>query len=144
MEFPSRILCFFTMPDTNKLHALIHPCDYQDHQGDEKHRIRKMIQTNLCSRWQLASRKGKRMHGEGKVWNLPNLWCVEVENIDDNTLVWEEEPGVAETWQGSRNVWVVVDREDTWHELFPLPEPEKGNVRNCLADTTKHANLRTY
>ena len=80
----------------------------------EKKRKNKVMESHLCKRWLLDAKEVR-----GASYVVPNLYSVDVDNIQDNVLVVEEEPGLCETWEGHRYVWTVSDRKARWPLLYP-------------------------
>ena len=123
---PSRILLFYThsFSDENgcpkcEIRALVQTCEYQQH--DEGTRRQRMEETNLCLRWQLSMKRGEQRSGEVRV-NVPELYSVPAQCLVSPVLVFEENPGLCESWEGKRHVWSVRDRRTEWSRMFPLPD----------------------
>jgi len=56
----------------------------------------------------------------GNHWALA-LYVVPVEDIQQNVIVVEEEPGLKESYKSSvRCVWLVKDRKTEWANMFPF------------------------
>jgi hypothetical protein len=45
---------------------------------------------------------------------------VSANNLKSPVLVFEENPGLCESWQGKWYVWSVRDRQTKWSHRFPL------------------------
>lgn len=120
LSFPSRLLCFFESPGTSTLKAVVHPATYRDNgrAADIRSRRSRLLETRLCSRWPLDHRQRTGGGGAPRC-NVPSLFCVEVETLEENLLVVEEEPGLVETFGGTKFVWEVKDRRSFWPEMFP-------------------------
>jgi hypothetical protein len=120
---PSRILLFYIHhfvddngEQSNEIRALVQTCDYQV--GSNRARWLRMEETHLCSRWQLSMRRGSSQD-EVRV-NVPELYLVSANDLKSPVLVFEENPGLCESWQGKRYVWSVRDRQTEWSHMFPL------------------------
>jgi hypothetical protein len=74
--------------------------------------------TALCSRWQLSMKRGSSQD-EVRV-NVPELYLVSPKDLKSPVLVFEENPGLCESWRGKRYVWSVRDRWTEWSHMFPL------------------------
>jgi hypothetical protein len=77
-----------------------------------------MEETHLCSHWQLSMKRGSSQD-EVRV-NVPKLYSVSTKDLKIPVLVFEENPGLFESWQGKRYVWSVRDRRTKWSQMFPL------------------------
>jgi hypothetical protein len=66
-----------------------------------------MEDTHLCSHWQLTMKPG---------------YSVSAEDIKSPVLVFEENHGLRESWQGKQYVWSVRDQQTEWSHMFPLPD----------------------
>jgi hypothetical protein len=77
-----------------------------------------MEETHLCSRWQLSMKCGSSQD-EVRV-NVPELYSVSAKDLKSPVLVFEENPGLCESWRGKRYVWSVRDRQTEWSHMFPL------------------------
>jgi hypothetical protein len=127
---PSRILLFYIhhfvddngeYSDDNgeysdEIRALVQTCDYQV-RSNHSRRLR-MEETHLCSCWQLSMKRGSSQD-EVRV-NVPELYLVSAKHLKCPVLVFEENPGLCESWQGKRYVWSVRDRQTKWSHMFPL------------------------
>jgi hypothetical protein len=91
-------------------------CDYQV--GSDHARWLHVEETHLCSRWQLSMKRGSSQD-EVRV-NIPELYSVSAKDLQSPVLVFEENPGLCESWQGKRYVWSVRDRRTEWSHMFPL------------------------
>jgi hypothetical protein len=60
----------------------------------DRNRLNKLQESHLCTRWLLDTEKAR----DGT--NMPQLYSVPVEAIQENILVVEEEPGLRESWAG--------------------------------------------
>jgi hypothetical protein len=49
---------------------------------------------------------------------VPSLFSVPVKFLVKNVLVVVEDPGLKETYSGSRCIWVLKDLWDAWPGLF--------------------------
>ena len=78
-----------------------------------------MEETHLCSRWQISMKCVSR---QGLWVNIPDLYAVRAVDIHESVLVFEEQPGLCESWDGKRHVWLVKDRCKEWCHMFPLQD----------------------
>jgi hypothetical protein len=122
---PSRILFFYIHhfvddngDQSDEIRALVLTCNYQV--GSDCARWLHMLEeTHLCSRWQLSWKHGSSQD-EVRV-NVPELYLVSAKDLKSPVLVFEENPGLCETWSEKRYVWLVRDRwTDEWSYMFPL------------------------
>jgi hypothetical protein len=95
----------------------VQTCDYQEVGIDHARQLR-MEETHLCSRWQLSMKHGSSQD-EVRV-NVPELYSVSAKDLKSPVLVFEENPGLCELWQGKWYVWSVRDRKTEWSHMFPL------------------------
>jgi hypothetical protein len=100
---PSRILFFYIhhFVDDNgdqkdKIRALVQTCDYQV--GSDCARQLRVEETHLCNCWQVSMKRGSSQD-EGRV-NIPKLYSVSAKDLKSPVLVFEENPGLCESWQG--------------------------------------------
>jgi hypothetical protein len=101
---------------SNEIRALVQTCNYQvcsDH-ARQLH----MEETHLCSHWQLSMKRGSSQD-EVRV-NISELYSVSAKDLKSPILVFEENPGLCESWQGKQYVWSVRDRQTEWSHMFPL------------------------
>jgi hypothetical protein len=98
---PSRILMFYIhhFVDDNGEHcdeiiALVQTCNYQV--SSDRNRWLHMEETHLCSRWQLSMKRGSSQD-EVRV-NVPELYVVSAKDLKSPVLVFEENPGLCESW----------------------------------------------
>jgi hypothetical protein len=105
---PSRILFFYihhfvddNRDQSNEIRALVQTCDYQV--GRDCARQLCMEETHLCSRWQLSMKRGSSQD-EVRV-NVPELYSVSAKDLKSPVLVFEENPGLCESWHRKRYVW---------------------------------------
>jgi hypothetical protein len=42
--------------------------------------------------------------------NIPELYAVNAADIHEHVLVFEEKPGLCESWEGKRHIWLLKDR----------------------------------
>jgi hypothetical protein len=117
---PSRILLFYIhnfVDDNgdmiNEIKVVAQTCNYQV--GCDRTRWHRMEDTHLCSCWQLSMKTGVRE-------NVPELYSVSAEDLKSPVLVFKENPGLRESWQGKQYVWSVRDRRTKWSHMFPLPD----------------------
>jgi hypothetical protein len=61
-----------------------------------------------------AASKGNSLHHH----YAPHIYSVLVKFLKENVLVVEEDPGLKETYTGSRCIWVLTDRRVSWASLF--------------------------
>ena len=116
--FPSLMQSVDANGNTSRdIHAIVQTCEYQV--GNVRRRRRNMEETNLCSRWQLSMKSSTRLRERV---NVPELYSVKAEDIHESVLVFEEHPGLCESWSGRRYVWLVKDQRKEWSNMFPLPE----------------------
>jgi hypothetical protein len=94
----------------------VQTCDYQV--GSNRTRRLHMEETHLCSCWQLSMKHGSSQD-EVRV-NVLELYLVSAKDLKSPNLVFEENPGLRESWQGKRYVWLVRDRRTEWSHMFPL------------------------
>jgi hypothetical protein len=120
---PSRILLFYIHhfvddngEQSNEIRALVQTCDYQV--GSNCARRLCMEETHLCSRWQLSMKRGSSQD-EVSV-NVHELYLVSAKELKSPVLVFEEYPGLCESWRGKQYVWSVRDRQTEWSHMFPL------------------------
>jgi hypothetical protein len=120
---PSRILLFYIHhfvddngEHSNEIRALVQTCDYQV--GSDHTRWLHMEDTHLCSHWQLSMKHGSSQD-ELRV-NVPELYSVSSNDLKSPVLVFEENPGLCESWQGKWYVWSVRDWQTEWSHMFPL------------------------
>jgi hypothetical protein len=53
--------------------------------------------------------------------NVPELYLVSAKDLKSPISVFEENPGLCESWGGKHYVWSVRDRRtDEWSHMFPL------------------------
>jgi hypothetical protein len=94
-------------------------CSYQQALGTPEECKEKMYDTALLS-WHalaatwVASTIGSPAH------NLPRVDSVPVESIQDNLIVVEEMPGLVESWQGIRYVWLARNQKLEWPNMFRI------------------------
>jgi hypothetical protein len=98
---PSRILFFYihhfvddNRNQSDKIRALVQTCDYQV--GSDCARWLCMEETQLCSRWQLSMKRGSSQD-EDRV-NVPELYSVSTKDLKSPVLLFEENPGLCESW----------------------------------------------
>jgi len=110
-KVPSRLLLFYIRQSVDgngnlskEIRAIVQTCEYQE--GNVQRRQRNMEETNLCSRWQISMKSGTRRRERV---NIPELYSVSSEDIHEGVLVFEEKPGLCESWNGRRHVWLVKD-----------------------------------
>jgi hypothetical protein len=110
---PSRILFFYVHhfvddngDQSNESRALVQTCNYQV--GSDCARQLHMKEAHLCSHWQLSMKHGSSQD-EVRV-NVPKLYSVSAKDLKSLVLVFEENPGLCESWRGKRYVWSVRDR----------------------------------
>jgi hypothetical protein len=94
----------------------VQTCNYQV--GSNHARQLCMEETHLCSCWQLSMKRGSSQD-EIRV-NIPELYSVSAKDLKRPVLVFEENPGLCESWQGKRYVWSVRDWWTEWSHMFPL------------------------
>jgi hypothetical protein len=70
--------------------------------GSDRARQQHMEETHLCSRWQLSMKRGSSQD-EVRV-NVPKLYPVSAKDLKSPVLVFEENPGLCESWRGKRYV----------------------------------------
>jgi hypothetical protein len=113
---PSRIVLFYTHhfvddneEQSNEIRALVQTRDYQV--GSNRARWLGMEETHLCSCWQLTMKRGSSQD-EVRV-NVSKLNLVSAKDLKSPVLMFEENRGLCESWQGHRYVWqadrVVTD-----------------------------------
>jgi hypothetical protein len=73
----------------------VQTCDY--HVGSDHARQQCMDETHLCSCWQLSMKHGS-LQDEVTV-NVPKLYSVPAKDLNSPVLVFEENPGLCESWQ---------------------------------------------
>jgi hypothetical protein len=120
---PSRIL-FFNIHhfvddnggQSNEIRDLVQTCNYQV--GSHCARWLRMEETHLCSHWHLFMKCGSSQD-EVRV-NVPKLYSVSANDLKSPVLVFEENPGLCESWQGEHYVWSVRDQQTKWSHMFPL------------------------
>jgi hypothetical protein len=78
-----------------------------------------MEETHLCSCCLQLSMKCGSSQDEVRV-NVPELYSVSAKALKSPVLVFEENPGLCESWQGKWYVWSVRDRRTEWSHMFPL------------------------
>jgi hypothetical protein len=117
---PCRLLLFYQCQSTddsrndgNDIRAIVQSTEWQT--GTIKQRRRRMEETHLCSLWELS----KNTLGRGI--NIPELYAVSANDIHESALVFEENPGLCESWSGKRYVWSVKEWREEWCNMFPLP-----------------------
>lgn len=111
---PSKVLAFLEHPETKKVYAIVHPCEWRSQDDKEADSV-------LTERWRLHYMK-ERGQVEGYT---PVLCVVELSSIGDGCLVIEEAPGVKELVRAKdfghndefRNVMVVLNRKE-WASQF--------------------------
>jgi hypothetical protein len=120
---PSRILFFYIHhfiddngEHSDEIRALVQTCDYQV--GSDHARWLQMEETHLCSRWQLSMKRGSSQD-EVRV-NIPELYSVSAKGLTSPVFVFEENPGLCESWQGKLHVWSVRVWWTKWSHMFPL------------------------
>ena len=122
--FPCRILFFYVTPgegvdiDNRKINVVVEASTYRNKLGDDKRRKELLYDTGICSRWQLSKSKASWIEGQGPKPYAPHIYSVPVKFLVDNVLVVEEDPGLKETHSGSRCIWVLTDRRESWPTLF--------------------------
>jgi hypothetical protein len=107
---PSRILFFYIHhfvddngDQSNEIRALVQTCDYQV--GSDHARQLRMEETHLCHHWQLSMKHGSSQD-EVRV-NVPKLSSVSAKDLKSPVSVFEENPGLCESWRGKQYVWSV-------------------------------------
>jgi hypothetical protein len=102
---PSRILFFhiYHFVDDNgdqsdEIRALVQTYNYQV--GSNQARWLRMELTHLCSRWQLSMKRGSSQD-EVRL-NVPELYSVSAKDLESPLLMFGENPGLCESWQGKR------------------------------------------
>jgi hypothetical protein len=55
-------------------------------------------------------------------FNIPELYAVDAVDIHDSVLVFEEKPGLCESWEGKRHIWLVKDRHKEWCHMILLQD----------------------
>jgi hypothetical protein len=120
---PSRIVFFYihhfvddNRDQRNEISALVQTCDYQV--GSNCVRQLHMEETHLCSHWQLSMKHGSSQD-EVRV-NIPKLFSVSANDIKSPDWVFEENPGLCESWGGKWYVWSVRNRQTKWSHMFLL------------------------
>jgi hypothetical protein len=73
----------------------------------------------LCSHWQISM---KHVSWQGLGVNIPELYAVSTVDIHKSVLVFEEQPGLCESWDGKRHIWLVKDQRKDWCHIFPLQD----------------------
>jgi hypothetical protein len=84
----------------------VQTCNYQ--MGSNHARQLRMEETHLSSHWQLSMKRSSS-RDDVRV-NVPKLYSVSAKDLKSSVLVFEENPGLCESWQGKRYVWLVRDR----------------------------------
>ena len=79
----------------------------------------KMEETNLCSCWQLSM---THVTLQGLSVNIPELYAICTADIHQSVLVFEKKPGLYESWDGKRHIWLVKDRCKEWCHMFLLQD----------------------
>jgi hypothetical protein len=64
-----------------------------------------MEETHLCHHWQLSMKHGSSQD-EVRV-NVPKLSSVSAKDLKSPVSVFEENPGLCESWRGKQYVWSV-------------------------------------
>jgi hypothetical protein len=98
---PSRILFFYIHhfvddngDQSNEIRVLVQTCNYQV--GSNCARWLRMEETHLCSRWQLSMKHGSSQD-EIRA-NVPKVYSVSAKDLESPVLVFEENPGLCESW----------------------------------------------
>jgi hypothetical protein len=78
----------------------------------------RMEETHLCSCWQLSMKRGSSQD-EVRV-NVPKLYLVSAKDLKNPVLVFEENCGLCEPWQGKQYVWAVSNWQTEWSHMFPF------------------------
>jgi hypothetical protein len=52
--------------------------------------------------------------------NIPELYAICTADIHESVLVLEEKPGLCDSWDGKRHIWLVKDQCKEWCHMFPL------------------------
>jgi hypothetical protein len=105
--------------DECSIRALVQTCSYWQALGTPEEHKEKMYDTTLLSRHALAATWVASTIGS-PAHNLPRIDSVPVESIQDNLIVVEEMPGLVESWQGTRYVWLARNRKLEWPNMFRI------------------------
>jgi len=76
--FPSKVLCFFVIPDDDTTYAIIHSCNHNNHKND----------SILFERWELENTP--RTVRNGKQYITQHLHMVDVNTFGNPILVIED------------------------------------------------------
>ena len=113
--FPSKLLCFFNAQTVENgpshRYALVHPCTYQHLQGCKRKRMADKHSLKIMERWVYET---ERKYGI----NVPKLYMVRIESIGTRLHVVEENPGLVESSDSPKYVWVYSDRRTEWGKHF--------------------------
>ena len=88
----------------------------------------KLFETHLCRCYEVYTPGRFKAFDENQEpsWFLSaRIECVAVEQLLENILVAEENPGLTEGWpqkEGKRHVWWINKRREHWAKKFPLPD----------------------
>jgi hypothetical protein len=100
------------------IHVVVEASTYRNKLGNDKRRKDLLYDTGICSHWQLSKSKASWLPGRGPKPYAPHIYSVPVKFLKENVLVVEEDPGLKETYTGSRCIWVLTDRRVSWASLF--------------------------
>ena len=120
-DYPARLLAFFKVTDENGSddnYAIIQSTQYVTE--NEVTCRRKLHQTDIASRWEMETTRGRRTKRNGEVVTCfkPRIRCVSLKAIQSGSLVFEEDPGIRQSTNNPQIVWALSDRKDEWHRHF--------------------------
>jgi hypothetical protein len=64
----------------------------------------------------------KRVSWQGLWVNIPDLYAIRAADIHKSILVFEEQPGLCESWDGKRHILLVKDQRKEWCHMFLLQD----------------------
>jgi hypothetical protein len=138
-RFPCRILLFLKDIDGEIL-TLVQSTESRDQFGTMELRQQHLYETHLSSRWLLQS---KRVHVGGKYVRFPRAYLVPSRWLQESIIVVEQEPGLAESWEGNRYIWTTRDRRREWPSMFPLVAEELTNVDDNSTEPSSGGDTRS-
>jgi hypothetical protein len=98
--------------------VVVEASTYRNKLRNDKRRKDLLYDTGICSCWQLSKLKASWLQGRGPKPYAPHIYLVPVKFLKENVLVVEEDPGLKETYTGSRCIWVLTDCRASWASLF--------------------------
>jgi hypothetical protein len=124
-DYPVRLLIFYRKHElvtdeggnitSSGICALVHSCEYLLEQ-DVREWLDRLEETHLCKRWKLESQRSPI----GAHANVPLLWSVPIELLQEHVYIINNDHGLSKSWQGSKYVWEWYDQHTVWPTKFLL------------------------